>query len=56
MEEIKKQTSCLCDFHVTFWSARFKTDIQEVGKITEKVARLGIVREEQGTGNQDPIV
>lgn len=59
IEEIGKETSCsckVCDFHVMFWSPHLKIVIPEVEKLTEKVARFGIVREEQGTGNWELIV
>lgn len=39
-----------------FWSPHFKMDVPELEKITKKVARFGIVREEQETGHWEPII
>lgn len=39
-----------------FWSAHLKIDIAELEKVTEKEARLGIARKEQGTRNQESLL
>lgn len=59
MGEVEKCISCPCkvyDFHVKFWSGCFKIGMPELEKVTEKVARFGIIREEQGMGNQEPVI